>query len=503
VTALADTPSSRDAPDRLARNLPRLAVRGVLAVAALKLVLQAAFLTPYGWHRDEFYYLVGGRHLDLGYVDHPLLVPWVARLVDEVFGPSLVALRLVPALLGVATVVLTALLARELGGGRVAQVMASLCVALSPGLLAMNHWFQTPSFDVLAWVAASFALVRLLRTGDERWWLGVGAACAFGLLAKTTIVIWALGLVVGLLVTPARRHLRSRMLLLGLLIAAIAALPFVIFQLQHGAPFLEFTQNMNERTGGAEQPIFVPGQLILAGPAAAFVWIPGLWVLFRRDTFSRYRAFGWAYVVAFVLLLASAGKTYYLLPAYPVLLAAGATYLERTRWPSWPKGLLAGLVVQTVLILPAVLPVLPLDTARDTPWFGTHDDIAEQVGWPELVDTVSDVVDRQRGPTVVVTGNYGEAGALDVLGDLDVPVWSDQNSYWLWSEEETPPADATFVTIGLGPGERARSFETCTTAAHVDNGRDVDNEEQGMPVVVCSGLRRPWSETWADLKHFE
>jgi 4-amino-4-deoxy-L-arabinose transferase-like glycosyltransferase len=503
VTAVAEADPRRDGTAAPGRDLPALAVRGILVVGAIKLVLQVAFLTPYGWHRDEFYYLVGGRHLDIGYVDHPLLVPWVARLVDEVFGPSPFALRLVPALLGVATVLLTALLARELGGGRVAQVVAALCVALSPGLLAMNHWFQTPSFDVLAWVAASFALVRLLRTGDERWWLGVGAACAFGLLTKTTIVIWALGLVVGLLLTPARRHLRSRWLLLGLLIAGLAALPFVVFQLQHGGPFLEFTRNMNERTGGAEQPIFVPGQLVLAGPAAAFVWIPGLWALFRSEALSRYRAFGWAYAVAFVLLLASAGKTYYLLPAYPVLLAAGAAYLEPRRWRRLRRGLVAGLVVQTLLVLPAVLPVLPLTTARDTVWFGTHDDIAEQVGWPELVDTVREVVDRQRGPTVVVTGNYGEAGALDVLGDLDVPIWSDQNSYWLWSEHERPPADAAFVTLGLGSAERARSFRTCTTAAHVDNGRDVDNEEQGTPVVVCHGLRRPWSETWADLKHFD
>jgi 4-amino-4-deoxy-L-arabinose transferase-like glycosyltransferase len=503
VTAVAEADPRREASAERGRDLPVLAARGVFAVAAIKLLLQAAFLTPYGWHRDEFYYLVGGRHLDIGYVDHPLLVPWVARAVDALFGPSLPALRLVPALLGVATVVLTALLARELGGGRVAQVVAALCVALSPGLLAMNHWFQTPSFDVLAWVAASFALVRLLRTGDDRWWLGVGAAGAFGLLAKTTIVIWVLGLVVGLLVTPARRHLRSRWLLLGVVIAAVAAVPFVVFQLQHGWPFLEFTRNMNERTGGAEQPIFVPGQLILVGPAAAFVWVPGLWGLFRSEALARYRAFAWAYAIAFMLLLASAGKTYYLLPAYPVLLAAGAAYLEPRHWRRLPRGLVVGLVVQTLLVIPAVLPVLPLATARDTFWFGTHDDIAEQVGWPELVDTVRDVVDRQRGPTVVVTGNYGEAGALDVLGDLDVPIWSDQNSYWLWSEPETPPAATTFVTLGLAPADRARSFRTCATAARVDNGAEVDNEEQGMPVMVCHGLRRPWSETWSDLKHFD
>ena len=138
-----------------------MAVGPIALVVGVKLVLQLVFLTGYGWHRDEFYYLIGGRHLDIGYVDHPLLAPWVARGVDLVFGPSLPALRVVPALLGAATVLLTALLAREFGGGRMAQTIAALCVALDPAFLAINHWFQTPSFDAFAWVALSYALVRV------------------------------------------------------------------------------------------------------------------------------------------------------------------------------------------------------------------------------------------------------------------------------------------------------------------------------------------------------
>jgi 4-amino-4-deoxy-L-arabinose transferase-like glycosyltransferase len=480
------------------------AVGPVLAVAAIKLALQLSVLTRYGWHRDEFYYLVGGRHLDAGYVDHPLLVPWTARAVEAIAGPSLAGLRVVPALLGVATVVLGALITRELGGGRVAQVLAALCVALDPVFLAMNHWFQTPSFDIVAWVAVAFFVIRLLRTGDERWWLAVGGAAAFGLLAKTTIVVWLAALVVGLLLTPARRHLRSRWFLGAVGLALLGALPFLWYQIRHDWAFVEFSRNMNARTGGEEQPLFVPGQLLMHNPVTALVWIPGLVALFRDRDLRWCRPLGWAYVVAFAAFLASAGKAYYLAPVYPVLFAAGATYLARRRdWTRLPKLLVAGIAVGTILALPGSLPVLPLRDVADTPYAEINEDILEQVGWPELVATVERVVHERPGPTVVLTGNYGEAGALDVLGDVGAPVWSGQNSYWSWGGRPAPAPGTTFVVLGVDRGFLGRSFARCDLAAHVDNRLDVDNDEQGGAVMACRGLRRPWSEVWSDLRTFQ
>jgi hypothetical protein len=132
-----------------------------------------------------------------------------------------------------------------------------------------------------------------------------------------------------------------------------------------------------------------------------------------------------------------------------------------------------------------------------------NEDILEQVGWPELVATVERVVDEQSGPTVVLTGNYGEAGALEVLGDLrdrGVPVWSGQNSYWLWGGRPEPAPATTFVTIGIAPSVLDRSFTRCAVAATIDNDAEVENEERHEPVTVCRGLRRPWSRTWDDLR---
>jgi hypothetical protein len=343
----------------------------------------------------------------------------------------------------------------------------------------------------------------VLRSGDERWWIGVGAAAAFGLASKTTIIVWLGALVLGLLLTPARRHLRSGWLLAGISIAAVATLPFLWFQVQHDWPFLEFSRNMNARTGGEEQPLFIPGQLFLHNPVSALVWIPGLWALFRDERLRRYRAFGWAFAIAFLAFFVSAGKAYYLAPAYPLLFAAGAVFLTRRReWNAVPKGLVAALVVGTLVALPGVLPVLSVETVADTPYAGINEDILEQVGWPELVQTVERVVAEQRGPTVVLTGNYGEAGALDVLGDLEVPVWSGQNSYWLWGGAPAPADGTTFVTVGIDPQLLDRSFTRCTVAARIDNGLDIDNDEQGARVSVCRGLTGPWPQVWESLRAY-
>ena len=492
-------PNSGDADADQTAALPGFAVKSVLALAVAKLAMQCAFLTGYGWHRDEFYYLVGGRHLAPGYVDHPLLTPWVARGVAVLFGSSLGALRLVPALLGAGMVMLAGLLAREFGGDRRAQVVTALLVVLDPLLIATDHLFQTVPFDQLAWIAAAFGLVRLIRTGEERWWLLVGAACGFGLLAKANIVVWMLGLAIGLILTPARRHLRSPWFGAAAGLVVLGGLPFLWFQLEHGWPFLEFSRNLNDLHAGEERPKFIPGQLLLNGPVAAFVWVPGLIALFRDRALRTYRVVGWAFVIAFVVFFVTGGKAYYLGPAYVVLFAVGATFLSR-HWQRLPRLLIVGLVVSTLVVLPALLPVLPAKTFADSPYGALNGDALEEVGWQQFVRQVSHVVEEHHA-TMVITDNYGEAGALNVLGDLHVPVRSRQNSYWLWGQVPPHPR-TTFTLVGFGPGEERGYFRTCQTVTRIDNGRGIENDEQGTPVSVCRGLERPWKTVWSRLRAY-
>lgn len=477
----------------------------MLALAGLRLVLLLAVATRYGWHRDEFYYLVGGRHLSLGYVDHPLLTPWVARGIEAMFGPSLFALRVVPAVLGCGLVVMTGLLARELGGGRRAQVLAAACFALDPFFLGANHLFQTVTFDQVAWVLASFALLRMLRTGDDRWWLAVGGAVGFGMLAKPTILIWVIAVGVGLLCTRQRSVLRSRWLLVALGVAALGGLAFLVFQLQHHWAFLEFSRHLSAEHGGQQRAQFLPLQLLVHNPVSAFVWIPGLVALLRTPTLARGKAFGVAFLVAAGLLLVVGGKYYYLAPLFPVLYAAGAVTLVSPA-KRISRALVAWLVVGFLVALPASLPVLPASTVNGTPWAALNKDALEEVGWPEFVATVEHAArDASRdapGNVVIVTSNYGEAAALQVMGDGHDPVIGRQNSEWLWGSGPVGPR-TTLVTVGFDASELDQvGIVGCRTVATIDNREHVDNLEAGSKVRACRPSR-PWWQTWRALKQYD
>jgi 4-amino-4-deoxy-L-arabinose transferase-like glycosyltransferase len=474
----------------------------IAALAVGRFMLLLAYAGSYGWHRDELYYLVGGRHWDLAYVDHALLAPWVAGAVDALVGPSLVFLRLIPALIGSAMVVMTALVARELGGGRRAQVLAAACFALDPFFLGAHHLFQTVTFDQLAWLLASFALVRLLRTGDGRWWLGVGAAVAFGLLAKPTILLWVLGAGVGVLVTPARRHLRSRWLAVAVLLASVAAIPFLVFQVHHAWPFPEFVRHMNDRTAGEMRAKVVPEVLFHHDPLSMVVWLPGLFALFRNSRLRTFVPLAWAFVVPLGVLFVLGGKSYYVAPMFPILYAAGAVALTRDRaWSPRRESLLIGsLAMFLLLVVPAVLPILPVRTLADTPYALLNKDQLEEIGWHRFVHTVSKTAGDDPH-ALVLTSNYGEAGALEVLGHDLPPLASRQNSYWIWGPRNLATATDIFA-VGFTHGELRGVLTGCRGVGLAEPNAGVDNDESTAKIFQCDGIAGDPTEVWSRLKSF-
>jgi hypothetical protein len=481
--------------------LSPLAWKPVLGLAGARLAMLLAVATRYGWHRDELYYVMGGRHLSLGYVDHALLTPWVARGVEGIFGTSLFALRTVPALLGCGLVIMTALIARELGGDRRAQILAALCFALDPFFLGANHLFQTVTFDQVAWVLASFALVRLLRTGDERWWIAVGGAVGLGMLAKPTILIWVISVTVGVLCTRERSVLRSKLLAPAVALVAVGSVAFLVFQIQHGWAFVEFSRHMDAQHAGENRSQFVLAQFVVHNPISAFVWIPGLVALLRRPSMARWKAFGIAFLVGAVLLLVVGGKYYYLAPLFPVLYAAGAVQLAR-KAPHISRGLLVGLVLGSLLTLPASLPVLSASAINGTPYAGLNRDAFEEVGWPEFITTVERAVPAGSRPAVIVTNNYGEAAALQVLGDGRTPVVGRQNSEWLWGPGPVGP-DTVLVTVGFDLGELSHvGIVGCRTVATIDNPGHIDNNERGADVRICRA-NHAWPEVWRELRAYD
>jgi MFS family permease len=489
---------------------PPRALGALLVLAALRLLLHTLTNGQYGFHRDELATLDDARHLAWGFVAYPPLTPFVARIVVELFGTTPSALRFFTALAQCIIMVLAGLMARELGGGRKAQIIAALAVAVSPVSMAAGHLFQYVSFDFLWGVLALYFIIRLLESGGMRWWIAVGVAFGLGLMTRYTIVWLAAGLAVGFLATPARRFLNTRWLIGGMAVALAIALPNLIWQANHAFISIDFLRSIHARdvrigrTDG-----FLWRQLLV--PASLFtvpLWIAGLWFYFRQPRGERYRALGFTFLATLALFAAAQGRDYYTAPLYPMLLAAGAVVSEQ--WPRWAGGLnWAGLALALSVRVAFSLPIAPIAS----PWFNAalrvNGDLREEIGWPDLVDEVATIRDSlpagDRANAGILTGNYGEAGAIDLYGPAKgLPqALTPANSFWLRGYGDNPPQ--TLIVVGLSPKFVHTNFSACESRGTIKNRYGVENEETKYDryLWVCRGLREPWPEFWRKNRAWE
>ncbi|MDM7830309.1 ArnT family glycosyltransferase [Cellulomonas edaphi] len=487
--------------------MPPTARRPLALVGAATSILLLLVSARYGYHRDELYFLVAGDHPAWGYVDQPPLVPLLAHGVDAVSGGSLVALRAVAALLGGVLVVVAGLIARELGGARDAQILTAVCVAISGTTLAPAHLMTTTVVDLVVWSVLLWLVLRCIgivrEPGDGRLWLLVGAVAGIGLEAKTLVAALLVACLVALLVVGPRAPLRSWWLLGGVGIALALWAPNLAWQATHGWPQLELSRAIAE--GGSatsSSPLeFVVLQLVQVSPILVLVWVPGLVRLWRDPAVRRARFLPVAYAVLFVGFLATGGKAYYMAGVYPTLLAAGSVpVLARVRRSVLAVGLAVSLVVGGVI----ALPVLPPTLLAKTPIPDINPDSVEMVGWPRLAATVDEAVealpDDRSAHAVVLTSNYGEAGAVARFGGDAAPVYSGHNAFSSWGP---PPAGTTtVVAVGLRPSVLSQWFGEVDVVGRIDNGLDVDNEEQGAPVVVATSPRQPWAVLWPQMRRY-
>ncbi|MEU1681711.1 glycosyltransferase family 39 protein [Micromonospora zamorensis] len=485
--------------------------RGPWLVSAATTVTLLLLAGRYGYHRDELYFLLAGRHLDWGYVDQGPLVPALARLLDTIAPGNLVVLRTPSALLAGVAVLLVAAIARELGGGRGAQTFAAVLAALSGIVLASGHLLSTTTVDLLVWLAAVWCTVRLLRTGDSRWALGIGLALGVGMLSKLLPALLAVGLIAGVLIAGPRRLLRDRWVLAAAGIAVLLAAPNLIWQAAHGFPQLGVAASISDGDSSYSGRVAaLTLQFVIISPYAVPIWIAGLVALLRRPAWRAYRAVGWAWLVVIGIVLIAGGKGYYDAPLLLVLTAAGV--LVTVAWAS--RGsirLRRGLLVLGVVpfLLPNIVLLLPVLPAERLPGFvvDVNYDAGETIGWPAFADSLAAVhgglSSEERPRAVILTGNYGEAGAVARYGPArGLPrAYSGHNSMVDFGR---PPADAD-VVIAVGwerPDPLSAWFETCTLAGRVDQRVEVENDENGGPIHVCRGLRRPWAQIWdTEVRH--
>ena len=499
--------------------------RPALLVALATIAVHLYANRGYGYFRDELYYLACAEHLDLGYVDHPPLSIAILWVVRTLLGGSLTALRLVPALAGALTVWLAGLIAARFGGGRFAQLLAAVAVAIGPGHLAITNFYSMNAIDLVVWAGAVSLFVTAIDRPSTGRWIALGVTLGLGLLNKVSVLWLDAGLGAGLLFTRARVVLRTPGPWLAAAIAAVLFAPHVIWQVRHDWPTLEFVRNATADKMVSVSPAqFVADQILTMHPMTVPVTLAGLWWLVAGPERRRWRAVAWTFLVPLAILMTSGkARAYYLGPAYPPVFAAGAVAIAQwTSRPGWTwvrPALVVAMIAGGAVTAPVALPILPVD--RQIAYsraLGVHprseertdvgelpQHLADMFGWPELVEAVARVYhqlpEADRRKAAIYTDNYGRAGAVDFFGPAHrLPkAVSGHNSYFLWG-----PRDATgevLIIIGGDLEDHLPDFAEVRPAAVV-RCRYCMPYEAEVTLYVGRGLKKPLPLLWSEVKKY-
>jgi hypothetical protein len=500
-------------------RLPPLAIGALIALSAIKLLLHLfTSVRHYGYFRDELYYLDLARHLDWGYVDCAPLVAIYAKAA-LLMGGSLAALRIIPALAGAALIVLTILVARELGGNRYAQLLAGLCILLCPAMLVMGSLMTMNAFEPLFWTGCILVIARIVRTGDSRLWLWFGVLAGLGLENKHSTLFFGFAVVVAVLLTHHRREFAKQWIWIAGAIALALFLPNIIWQVRHHFPTIEDLSNVQrEGKNVALGPLaFVKEQIVDMHPILLLVWLPGLIWLLRNRT---WRVLGLTFVVFFVTMEVAHAKNYYLFPIYPMLFAAGAVaieqWLENRR--AWTRAaVVAVIVLTTVPLIPMFTWMLPperLLAFQNAIGFKpakqeVHMEsllmqpIADQFGWPEMAREIAAIYNSlppdERAETGIWAGNYGEAGAINQFGpQYGLPrAWSRHQNHWYWG----PPPQA-YKNLIVIEWSREDVEDNCTSYQAFEHYERFGMGEENTPIYLCRGVKFDIQKIWWHSHHW-
>ncbi|HKS82638.1 MAG TPA: glycosyltransferase family 39 protein [Candidatus Acidoferrales bacterium] len=491
--------------------------------ALCEVAIHLAGINHYGFFRDELYYMACGGHLAWGYIDQPPLVAILAWLAGHLFGNSLAAIRIFPVLSGAGVVYLSGWLARDMGGQRLAQALACIGILLAPAYLAFDSFFSMNAFEPLFWLVCVWLALRILKGASPRLWCAFGAVAGIGLENKHTMLVCGFGIVAGLLLSGEARLLRLKWIWIGGLIALAIFLPNLIWEARHGWPQIEVVRNAQRFKNVPVGPGgFLLDQVLFLNPLALPLWLGGLiWLFFSREA-KHFRFLAWAYLVILTVFMALHGKSYYVLPIYPVLMAAGGVSFERFAAKHGRRMLRVAfpalLAASGLFLVPFGVPLLSVDhflryeqlipiagfaqTERDAT-VALPQLYADMLGWDQMAQTVARVYHSlpatEQADCAILAGNYGEAGAIDYYGpSLGLPAAiSGHNSYYDWG-----PRNYSGACVILF-GERAEDYKTLFDDVQVAGRIDTPHAmpgERNLPVYVCRKPKEPLAELWPQFR---
>jgi hypothetical protein len=468
------------------RNLLKI-ILTITILNFLIYIITTAFFS-YGVFRDEFYYLACANRLDFGYVDHPPLSIAVLALWKFLFGDSVFVIRLVPAVITSATIFMIGLFTAKLGGGKIAVLISTVVLMLTPIFLGMSTIYSMNVFDFFFWITAAYIFLKIIQEPDKKLWIILGIVLGLGLLNKTSMIWLCAGIFAGILFTPLRKELKTKYPYIAAAIAMLIFSPFIIWNITHDFAHLEFMRNAADRKYGGLTPVsFILDQILILNPGSILLWISGIFFFFFSKTGKQYRATGFIWLTTFIILFINwHSKGEYIAAAYQILFAGGAVMLEEwslSRNRGWIKYIVvAPLIISGIVLAPFARPLLaPEKFLEYQDFIGLKPPVNEGVetaipqfysdmfGWEEMAKKVSEVYltlpEKERETTIVYCKNYGKAGAVEYYSKkYPLPkVVCPHNNYWYWWDEVKNPT--TIIILGGNIEDHLSSLEQVDSVA--------------------------------------
>lgn len=481
----------------------------ILILAIIKLIIQWFGNKNYGFHRDELLHLSVSEHLDWGFMEFPPFIALIGKISYVLFDYSLLGIRLFPTLAGIGILILCCFIAKELGGKSKAILLAGICILAFLPFYRNHSLFQPVAFDQLFWTLGFYFVVKFINSQNKNFLILLGITLGLGLMNKYTILVWAFGLCIGLLFHQKGNVFRNKWLYFSALISLLIFLPNIIWQIQNDFPFLKHLQALNESQLEGINPMEF-GLEQLNFPFTLLISLFGLFAFLIDKDLKKYKAIGIAALVIFSTMWLLNSKAYYVFAIYPVLFAAGAVKIESLLFkkPVWAYVIAMVTLLPSIYFIPELTPILPIDRYVAYAQKEEQDgrvaltgDYADMFGWEEQVKLVDSVYQslstKEKNNCVLWAENYGEAGALKIIGNkynLPNPI-SRHGSFWTWGYGNKN-ADV-WISLGNEKPSVEYLFEEVELIKIITHKYAID-EENRIPLYICRKPKVDIQKWWED-----
>lgn len=504
----------RSYKSRISADLP------IIFLAIFNIFIHLLVISNLGFHRDELLYFSLGQHPDFGFATVPPMIGWIAWLMQNIFGYSLFAVRLLPAILSGVLVILAAEIARELGGTSYSRILSGIGIIISGFVLRTFSLFMPVFIDVMFWSIIIYLFIRFINTSSDRYLILLGIVAGFSLLNKYLIGVLFISLVIVTAGGQNRKIFKSRSFWIGALGGLIVFLPNLIWQIVNGLPVIgHLSELWRTQLTHVDRVSFLLEQLIMPSWASVLT-IAGLLYLLLNKNAEKFRFLGIASILVIAIIFVLRGKGYYTIGVFPFLIAAGAVSYEKGLKKRWKKiALPIVLILLTIPMLPIGLPVfkpaglvayfknLELKYGivigrrfEDGSIHSLPQDYADMIGWEELASITNKAYQMigDKKASFIYCENYGQAGAVTIIGKKyglpEAVCFNESFKYWIPTKFNPDITSLIYINGKLGKDVQML-FNKSTLIGKIS---DPDAREFGTSVYLCEDPKVSFNEFWTN-----